>query len=214
VREKQHAESPERVTEQAPEPLHGEVLEAPREGTLAWLVLQPTVDVHGLELPARHRIPASATLAPADGGSCRVVHPERGRCRAPATKRYGICLVHAGGGGMLDPRDLAAKASAARTRLKQTRKLLGVGPVRGANPRQTARLLATARAQDVAEALLAPLDDGKLGSLERQGAMLRMLDATWPLQQTTVEVELPADEAGVEALSWAQMQALAAELLA
>lgn len=44
--------------------------------------------------------------------------------------------------------------------------------------------------------------------------MLRMLDATWPLQQTTVEVELPADEAGIEAMSWAQLQALAAELLA
>ena len=70
-----------------------------------------------------------------------------------------------------------------------------------------------ARAERLAEALLAPLDDEALGSLAQQRAAVTVLDATFPLQQTTVEVELPAEEAGVQALGWEQMQALAARLL-
>jgi hypothetical protein len=69
------------------------------------------------------------------------------------------------------------------------------------------------RAADVAAAMLAPLDDEALPSMARQAAAVRLLDATWPLQQVTLEAELPADEAGLEGMSWQQMQALALELL-
>jgi hypothetical protein len=58
-----------------------------------------------------------------------------------------------------------------------------------------------------------PLDDPKLGAIERQIAAARALDATFPLQQATLEVELPADAAGIQSLGWQEMQQLAARLL-
>jgi hypothetical protein len=58
-----------------------------------------------------------------------------------------------------------------------------------------------------------PLDDPKLASVERQLAALRAVEATFPQAQMSVEVELPADAAGVRALGWEQLQALASRLL-
>lgn len=129
---------------------------------------------------------------------------------------YGICVVHAGGGGATDPealRRMSAKGHAAKTRLRIQRQTLGIGPNRVGNPREHARIQAMARAERLAEALLAPLDDEALSSLAQQRAAVTVLDATFPLQQATVELELPAEEAGVQALGWEQMQALAARLL-
>ena len=40
-------------------------------------------------------------------------------------------------------------------------------------------------------------------------AVIRMLDALYPLATATVEVELPADGADVNGLGWAQLQELA-----
>jgi hypothetical protein len=71
------------------------------------------------------------------------------------------------------------------------------------------------RAEELAKALVdAPIDDRDLGTIERQQAVVRALDATFPLQQTTVEVELPASGEQVGEMSWQDMQALAARLLA
>src|SRR5262249_7353483 len=72
--------------------------QTPKEGTLAWLELQPHTTVLGLELPDVHRVPADAELAPDDGRNCRVIRPDGERCGAPRTRAYGVCLVHAGGG--------------------------------------------------------------------------------------------------------------------
>jgi hypothetical protein len=79
----------------------------------------------------------------------------------------------------------------------------------------TARLAAAqARAEEIAAAIIdAPLDDRDLGTVERQQALLRGLDATYPLQQATFEVELPADVDGVQGLGWEEMQQLAARVL-
>ena len=43
--------------------------------------------------------------------------------------------------------------------------------------------------------------------------MVRGLDATFPLRSMSVEVELPADAAGVQAMGWEAMQQLASRLL-
>jgi len=189
--------------------------EEPREGTLAWLQQQPHLDVQGLSVPNVHRIVDGSTLAPLDDnpGTCRVIRPnEAGRCRAPATRRYGICIGHAGG-GMRDYAGAAQKAHAAKARLRVRRQLLGIGPARVGNPRQHARLQALERAEALAEALVsAPLDDASLGTIERQIAVVRALDATFPLQQTSVELEVPADPGEVAGMGWQAMQQLAARL--
>jgi len=187
-------------------------VEAPREGTLAWLQQQEHVDVLGLQLPRTHRVPEGSTLAEANG-HCRLVRPDGTRCTAPSTRLYGLCIVHAGGGGGHDYAAMSRKGNAAKVRLKAQRSLLGIGDNRIGSPRQRARLLAAQRAADVAEALLAPLDDAELGSMLRQRAAVAILDSTEPIQHATVEVEIPAEAAGVDGLSWQDMKALAARLL-
>jgi len=188
------------------------VEETPREGTLAWLQLQEHVEWEGLEIPGCHRIAEGSRLHPETTGICRVVRPNGERCRAPATRRYGLCVVHVGGGGTLDAA-MAARANAAKTRLKATRVLLGIGPKRAADPRQIARLAAAARADEIAAGLLAPLDDADLSSMAKQAASQRILDATFPIQTVEVEVTLPGSADEVGSLSWQQMQQLAAQLL-
>lgn len=74
-------------------------------------------------------------------------------------------------------------------------------------------MLAAARAEDVAEALLAPLDDRKLGAMDRQRAATVILGETFPLASATVEVELPASVEDVGSLGWRDLQALAARVL-
>lgn len=200
---------PEDETEQPSQTL---VEAQPKEGTLAWLQQQPHVDWLGLSLPRDHRIPVDATLAEANG-LCRVVKASGDRCRAPGTRLYGICLGHLGGGAMTDPASAAVRAHATKARLRLRRQVLGIGPHRAANPRQIARVAALDRATDVAQALLEPLDDSELSSLARQRAAVTILDATFPIQTTQVEVEIPASTDDVTGLGWQQMQALAARLL-
>jgi len=91
--------------------------------------------------------------------------------------------------------------------------VLGIGARRTSDPRQIARVLALDRAEDLAAALLAPLDDSDLGSLAKQSAAIKAYDATFPLQTATVELSLPADGNQVGALGWQDMQQLAARLL-
>jgi len=189
--------------------------EQPREGTLAWLQLQPHVEVLGLQLPDVHRVLDGSQLAPEDDdpGHCRIVRPDGRRCRSTPTRRYGVCLIHAGG-GMRDYASAARAAHAAKARLKVRRELLGIGPNRVGSARSHARLRALARAEELAEALVdGPLDAPGLGPIERQRAALAALDATFPLQRLDVELELPASPDEAESLSWESMQRLAAQLL-
>ena len=121
-----------------------------------------------------------------------------------------MCSVHAGGG---DPASASRLGNAQKARLKARRSLLGIGSQRVANPRAIARLHALERAEDIAKALVTdPLDSNDLTAFERQTAVIRALDATFPLQSMTVEVELPADEAGIGAMGWEDMQRLAGQL--
>jgi len=198
-------------------PLEGEVVEAetPREGTLAWLELQEHVDIAGLgEIPACHRLDLSSMTLylGLDDGYCRVQHADGRRCRAPRTQRYGLCMPHAGGGAR-DHAAMSRLAHAQKARLRVARTQLGIGAQRTSDPRQIARIEAQARANDIAAALLAPLDDGDLSAMAQQTSALRILDAVSPQQTVTVTVDVPQDEAGVQGMTWAEMQALAAQLL-
>jgi len=184
----------------------------PSIGSLAWLQLQEHVSWQGIGLPHCHRIPEGSTAHPERDGRCRLIRPDGSRCKAVATRLYGLCLVHAGGGGAHDIAEMSRRGNAARARLKARRSLLGIGTNRAADPRQLLRLAAHDRAETIAEAMLAPLDDGQLGSLARQGAALRVLDAAFPLATVSLDVELPADAEGMSSMGWAEMQALAAQL--
>jgi hypothetical protein len=184
-----------------------------REGTLAWLESLEHVEHCGELVPRVHRM-ADLELLAADGSRrCRVIKRNRERCGAPPTRRYGICLVHLGGGTQ-DLQAARAQGRATQARFKARRQLLGIGPSRVGNPRSHARLAALERAQELADALVhAPLNDATLGTIERQLAANRALDATFPLQATTVELELPATGEDVPGMSWQAMQALASRLL-
>src|SRR5215471_11674571 len=94
--------------------------------------------------------------------------------------------------------------------IRQRRALLGRD---ARDPRRVARELAMERAEELAGALLAPLDEPDLNAMARQRAAVTVLDATFPLATVTAELELPADELGVAAMSWSDMQALAARVL-
>lgn len=190
-----------------------EAEETPRYGSLAWLALHEHVTVQGRELPSVHRVTGSMRLRSDSerGSRCAVVREDGSTCGAPGTRLYGVCLVHAGGGS--DPRSIATQGGAAKSRLRVRRQLLGIGPRNVANPRALARLAAQERAEEIAAALLSPLDDRKLGSLELQGAARTILGETFPLASTTIEVDLPADAEQVGAMGWQDMQALAARLL-
>src|SRR5580765_3362188 len=192
--------------------LVGEVVE-PSKGSLAWLESLPTVEVMGRELPSVHRIPAGSTWRDDSerGTRCALVKPSGLACGAPATRRYGVCLIHCGGGA--DPAAMSPKGTAKLARLRVQRELLGVGPRGMANPRAVARVAAAERAADIAEALLAPLDARGLAPLDRQRAAAVILGETFPAASLSVEVELPRDEAEVSAMGWAELQALAASLL-
>src|SRR5262245_35540540 len=106
------------------------VVVEPRPGTLDWLQLQPTVEVQGTMLPACHRVPEDAVLVEADGRRCRVERSPGDRCGATPTRRYGVCLAHAGGGGWRDSDDarrLSRMGNARRAVLRERRAVLGIG---------------------------------------------------------------------------------------
>jgi hypothetical protein len=92
--------------------------------------------------------------------------------------------------------------------------LLGIGPRSAGNPRAIARLAAGERAGELADALLAPLDDRTLGTLERQRAAVVVLGETFPLQRETVELSVPATAGDIDAMSWSDMRELAGRLAA
>lgn len=186
--------------------------DGPKRGTRDWILAQPLIERDGARVPASHRIPAEGTFQPGeDDGYCQVTFPDGRRCRATRIRGLLLCSGHAGGG---DPQAGVIAARAQRTRIKERRTLLGIGASRVGDPRNHARMRALERAEEIAEALVdGPLDDRELGSVERQVAVVRALDATFPIQTATVEVELPASGEAVAGMSWESMQALAARLL-
>ena len=189
-------------------------IEQPQRGTLGWLAEQGTTERNGEAVPACHRIPEDATLSEDTSSTkCRVILASGERCKGTRLKAYGLCMGHAGGGGTVDPASMSAKASAKLRSLRVTREVLGIGPRTAANPRAAMRIRAAQRAADYVSAVVdAPLDDRKLSSVERQVAALKALDAAFPIQATTVSLQLD-DSSDLDDMDWKSMQALAASLL-
>jgi hypothetical protein len=121
-------------------------------------------------------------------------------------------LVHCGGGAS-DLAEMSRKGAAKLARLRIQREVLGIGPRSMANPRLVARVAASERAQEIAEALLAPLDARGLAPMDRQRAAAVILGETFPAASVTVDVELPASPEAVTDLGWSELQALAARVL-
>jgi|SRR5215471_1773992 len=169
----------------------------PKRGTLAWLQAQPTVTLaDGTTVPACHRIPEGAELAQPDADShCRVIVGGE-RCKGTRLRAYGLCMGHVGGGGMSDHEAMSRRGAAKLTSLRMSRELLGIGPRSNADPRAFMRLRAHERTLEIAKAIVdGPLDDKRLGTVERQVAVLRALDATFPLSTATVSLEIGDPEA-------------------
>ena len=182
--------------------------DAPKRGSIAWVQAQGTVERDGRQVPACNRIPADATLDPSTT-SCMVVFNDGTRCRGTAVRKLGLCMGHAGGGGMADQKSMSRKGAAKQHSLRLSRELLGIGASRTGDPRMVARLRAAQRAQDIAAAIVDGPLDAELKPLDKQRAALAALDATFPLQTAslTLSIDDPDD------MSWNDMQQLAASLL-
>jgi hypothetical protein len=186
--------------------------DAPRKGTLAWVLAQDTVEREGISVPACNRIPEGATmLAEPDGTRCRVVFASGERCQGTRLHALGLCMGHAGGGGSVtaDLQEMSRRGVAKQHSLRLTRQLLGVSASRAADPRVAARLRAALRADDLARAVIDGPLDADIGAIERQRAALAAIDATFPLQAATVELSL----SDPEDMSWENMKRLAVSLL-
>ena len=185
----------------------GEGADEPKRGTLAWLQAQPTVTLaDGTTVPACHRIPAGAELAPPQGiedKRCRVLKQSGERCKGVRLQAYGLCMGHSGGGGTVDLDSMRLKAASKKREMKIVRQIVGIGPSRQADPRAVMRVRAAQRAFDIARAVVdGPLDDRKLGVMDRQRAALAALDATFPLQTATLSLEI----GDPEGMSWNDME--------
>jgi hypothetical protein len=166
-----------------------------------------------LRLPESARLPEGTTFYEGpDDGYCRAILPARGRCQGIRTKAYGLCQGHAGTSKLLsDPAAHGRKGAGAKARIRERHALLAKN---GINPRRAAQAVAIRRSDAVVRALVdAPLDDEKLGTIERQRAIIGMLDAVFPLATVSAEIELPGSADAVESLQWSDMQRLAAQLL-
>jgi hypothetical protein len=180
-----------------------------RVGTLAWLRQQDTVERDGVTLPACHRVPTDASLAPAsESTQCRVVRADGDRCRGTRVLAYGVCMGHAGGGA--DPATMSKAGTAKLKELRVTREILGIGPRTASSPRAAMRLRAAQRANELARAVIDGPLDADLTPLERQAAALKAVDATFPLQSGTIELSISDDP---DSMSWNDMQRLASSLL-
>ena len=181
----------------------------PRPGTLAWLRTHDLIERDGVLVPSCHRIPEHAELCAADDTPrCRVT-VDGERCKGTRLIAYGLCMGHAGGGGTRDLPAMQEKSTAKRQQLRLTKQVLGIGPKTAANPRAVMRLLAAQRANELASAVVDGPLDADLGPIERQKAALAALDATFPLEPATLQVEL----GDPESMSWEDMQRLASSLL-
>jgi hypothetical protein len=69
------------------------------------------------------------------------------------------------------------------------------------------------RADDFARVIVDEPLDAEIGAVAKQRAAIDALELLYPPATVKLEVDAPVDEQGVEALGWAEMQALAAQLL-
>lgn len=166
-----------------------------------------------LRIPEEAKLPEGATFYEGeDDGRCRLVRLDGSRCQATRMRATGMCPGHSGRGGVArDPRGSALLAAAERKKRASARLVLGVGARRASQPLQAARVAAQMRAADIAAALVdAPLDDPDMKPAERHRAVVETAKLLYPQVTAQLEVDMPEDEDGVRALSWADLQALAA----
>lgn len=163
--------------------------------------------------PVEAKVPEGATFVlGADDGYCRVLHVDGRRCQGVRMHETGLCPPHSGRSRILDdPRGMQARSAQGKVRARERRAMLVSN---GVNPRLAAREAAIRRSDAVVRALVDdPLDDDKLSTMQRQKAVLEMLDATFPLAQVSTEIEIPATAEGVAQLGWVELQQLAARVL-
>jgi hypothetical protein len=181
---------------------------APKLGSLAWLHAQGTVEHLGAQVPTCHRIPTDASLTEADGSRCRVVLASGDRCKGTRLKVFGLCMGHAGGGGTRDLPAMQERSNTKRSQLKLTKQILGYGPKRAADPRVAVRLRAAQQANEIAIAVVDEPLRAELPVLDKQRAMLAVLDAAFPLQQATLSLEISEPDS----MAWQDLEALASSL--
>lgn len=116
-------------------------------------------------------------LAP-DERRCTEKTRDGRRCRSYALKGAVMCAGHAGLGLVSDPHGHAALAHEARRQIKLTRQVVGNGARLG--PRAALRLAVLAKAQPLADRIMATALDPEGGSAGANVA-LRVLDAVDPL---------------------------------
>jgi hypothetical protein len=140
---------------------------------------------------------------------CSHLYEDGRRCRSYRTLKdpEGRCAGHAGLNGDLVA--AGAKGRATRTALRERRRLLGL---RRADPRLLARVRMLERSEEIATRIVdAPLDDQRLGTLERQKALIAAHGFAF---DEKVEVERPASASEVAAMGWRAVEKLAEVLLA
>jgi hypothetical protein len=158
-----------------------------------------------------HVPPGTEYFLGEDDGHCRAITQAKGRCQGVRQRATGLCGGHSGNSRILDdPAGMQKKGAAGKARLRERRSLLVSN---GINPRKAAREAAIQRSERIVRALVdEPLDDPELSTMQRQKAVLGMLDAVFPLAQVTAEIELPADADAIEGMGWQDMQRLALQL--
>ena len=140
---------------------------------------------------------------------CSHLYEDGRRCRGYRAKSdaQGRCSGHAG----LNPNLLqaGAKGAAVQRERKRRRQLLGLHK---ADPRLLAKLILLDRAEEVARRIVdAPLDDERMGTLERQKALLAAHAFAF---DEKADVERPASASEVAAMGWRAVEKLAEVLLA
>lgn len=177
------------------------------------MILQQTSEALVLAVPESAKIPDGSTFYEGpDDRRCRLVRADGRRCGATRMRAYGLCPAHAGQAP--DIAALSAAGNEARARKRAARVSLGISARRAATPLQAARVAAQSRANDFADAVVNEPLDRITEPIAKQRAAIAALELLYPQATLRVEVDMPSDEQGVEALGWSEMQQLAGSLLA
>ena len=139
---------------------------------------------------------------------CWAVKADGTPCGAARRRDGDFCTAHSGLGVAADPAAFGAigtKASAeARTRRAELRASLGI--TRPNTIRGTLRAHAFVERERIARAAIAPIHGDDPVAAHR--AALAILDAVEPAERVELAVSLPADEAGISALSLRELELL------
>ena len=180
--------------------------------------LEPPDDALVLRIPDGAKLPDGATFYQGeDDTRCRLIKPDGQRCRSTRMRATGLCGGHSGIGLASSPdaaRAASRLAATERANRASARISLGISARRAAQPLQASRVRAQARAEDYAAAIVdGPLDDGELGTVQRQQAAIRALELLYPQASISATVDLPTEADEVGAMGWQEMQALAQALV-